>query len=87
MGRCATCPGSADPGFIAELRAWLSTVSGVFGAPAFTVFSDATLMAIADQMPTTEEQLLRISGIGPVKVERFGAEVLRLVAEFRAGGS
>ena len=87
LGRCATCPGSADPGFVAELRAWRATVSGVLGAPAFTVFSDATLMAIADQMPTTEEQLLRISGIGPVKVERFGAEVLRLVAEFRAGGS
>ena len=47
------------------------------------VFSDATLMAIAEAMPSSEPELLDISGVGPVKVENYGAGVLETLEEFR----
>ena len=47
------------------------------------VFSDVTLMAIAEAMPANETELLGISGIGPVKVEEYGAGVLATLEEHR----
>ena len=47
--------------------------------PAFVVFTDATLQLIAEHKPTTPEALLRISGIGRSKVEKYGEDVLTLV--------
>lgn len=49
--------------------------------PAYVVFNDATLYAIAEQRPTTPDDLLDISGIGPVKVERYGDAVLDIVRD------
>ena len=43
------------------------------------VFTDATLMAIAEQRPADEAALVSISGIGATKLERFGAEILGVV--------
>ena len=48
--------------------------------PAFVVFTDATLQLIAEHKPTTEAGLLRISGIGQAKLERYGDDVLALLA-------
>ena len=45
---------------------------------AYVVFSDATLRAVAAGRPTSRDALLAISGIGPVKVERFGEAFLSL---------
>jgi len=50
------------------------------GLPAYVVFSDATLLAMAEARPTTPAGLLAIPGVGPVKLERYGEvflEVLR----------
>jgi DNA helicase II / ATP-dependent DNA helicase PcrA len=47
--------------------------------PAFVVFTDATLQLIAEHRPTTEGGLLRISGIGKAKLERYGDDVLALL--------
>ena len=44
------------------------------------MFTDATLTALAEVRPTTEPQLLAISGIGRTKLERYGADVLALCA-------
>ncbi len=49
--------------------------------PAFVVFSDATLQMIAEVRPTDETSLLRISGIGRSKLDKYGDEVLSLLAE------
>jgi DNA helicase-2/ATP-dependent DNA helicase PcrA len=43
------------------------------------VFSDATLMRIAEERPTSADALLRISGIGPKKLELYGDALLELV--------
>ena len=44
--------------------------------PAFVVFTDATLASIAERMPADLPALARISGVGAVKLERYGAGVL-----------
>ena len=46
--------------------------------PAYVIFHDATLAAIAERAPHTLEDLQGISGIGAKKLEAYGAEVLRV---------
>jgi superfamily II DNA helicase RecQ len=46
------------------------------GVPAYVVLDDAGLAAIARQIPRTDAELLRIPGIGAVKLERYGAALL-----------
>ena len=50
------------------------------GVPAYVVFSDATLLAMADKQPISEADMLSITGVGPVKLERYGAAFLEVVA-------
>jgi len=64
-----------------RLRAWRTETATAAGMPAYVVFNDATLYAIAEQRPTTPDDLLGISGIGPVKVERYGDAVLDIVRD------
>ena len=62
-----------------RLRTWRTETSKAAGMPAYVVFNDATLYAIADQRPLSEDDLLDIAGIGPVKVERYGAAVIEII--------
>ncbi|MDT7725174.1 MAG: ATP-dependent helicase UvrD/PcrA [Actinomycetota bacterium] len=79
LGRCARCPSNVDEELLARLRAWRGERSKELKVPTFVVFTDATLVAIAEQRPTTDGALVSISGIGATKLERFGAEVLDVV--------
>jgi DNA topoisomerase-3 len=54
------------------------------GIPAFRIFSDKVLEAIAATRPTTSADLLEIKGIGPTLTKKYGDAILRLVAEHRA---
>jgi DNA helicase-2/ATP-dependent DNA helicase PcrA len=75
-----------DPLF-SELRRWRSERAKAANAPAFTIFNDATLTELAQQRPRDRGDLLRVSGIGEIKANRFGDEVLAIVARHveRAG--
>jgi DNA helicase-2/ATP-dependent DNA helicase PcrA len=44
------------------------------------IFTDATLLAIAEQRPADRAALVSISGIGAAKLDRYGSEVLSLVS-------
>jgi DNA helicase-2/ATP-dependent DNA helicase PcrA len=79
LGRCRTCPSNVDEDLLERLRAWRIERSRELKVPAFVVFTDATLVAIAEQRPTDDGALVSISGIGASKLERFGAEVLGVV--------
>ena len=61
------------------LRAWRSSEARRRGVPAFRIFSDKTLTAIAKQRPLTAQELLAISGIGIATVEKYGQQIYRLV--------
>ena len=79
LGRCAGCPASYDEELYERLRAWRLERATADGVPAFVVFTDATLQLIAEQRPRSEADLLRISGIGKSKVERYSSDVLMLL--------
>ena len=49
------------------------------GKPAYVVFDNKTLAAIARSGPTSLQELSRISGIGPAKLERYGDAVIALM--------
>ena len=51
------------------------------GKPAYTVFDDKTLAAIAEQRPTSLDELARVRGVGPAKLEQYGDSVLAVVAD------
>ncbi len=79
LGRCSRCPSNVDEQLLEKLRSWRGERSRELKVPAFVVFTDATLVAIAEQRPTDDTALCAISGIGATKLERFGAEVLGVV--------
>ena len=62
----------------AALRAWRADVARANQLPAYVIFHDATLAAIAQQAPATLAALAGISGVGAAKLERYGDDVLRL---------
>jgi DNA helicase-2/ATP-dependent DNA helicase PcrA len=78
-GRCADCPASYDEELFERLRAWRKERADEESVPAFVVFTDATLQLIAEQRPTSSAELLRISGVGPSKLERYGEALLAVV--------
>ena len=67
------------------LKAWRLERAKADEVPAYVVFHDTTLLAIAEQRPTTEGELAGISGIGPAKLEKYGPDVLATVARAKDG--
>ncbi len=57
----------------ARLRVLRKRLADEKGLPAYIVFSDAVLLEMAAQRPSTEDDLLQISGVGPKKLARYGA--------------
>ncbi len=70
-------PGQAR---FAALKAWRGEVAREHNLPAYVIFHDATLAAIAQLAPASLEDLQGVSGIGAKKLEAYGAEVLRVSA-------
>ncbi|MER5883552.1 ATP-dependent DNA helicase UvrD2 [Streptomyces sp. NPDC001941] len=78
--RCEDCPSDMDEGLYERLRDWRAEQAGLLGQPAFCVFTDKTLMAIAEASPATDGELATIPGVGARKLDRFGADVLAICA-------
>lgn len=78
--RCDDCPSDMDEGLYERLREWRAVQAERSGQPAFCVFTDRTLMAIAETAPDEEGELARIPGVGVRKLNRFGADVLAICA-------
>ncbi|MGW3819437.1 ATP-dependent DNA helicase UvrD2 [Streptomyces sp. NPDC005046] len=78
--RCEGCPSDMDEGLYERLREWRAVQAQRSGQPAFCVFTDKTLMAIAETAPDDEGELARIPGVGVRKLNRFGADVLAICA-------
>ncbi|WP_443035273.1 ATP-dependent DNA helicase UvrD2 [Streptomyces sp. BE20] len=80
LRRCETCPSTMDEALYERLREWRAAQARKQGAPAYVVFTDATLMAIAEDVPGTRQELAVISGVGAMKLDKYGAAVLSLCA-------
>ncbi|MEU6060029.1 ATP-dependent DNA helicase UvrD2 [Streptomyces sp. NPDC047097] len=85
--RCEDCPSDMDEALHGRLWEWRSARARSLGQPAWCVFTDKTLMAIAEAVPSTDNELARIAGVGVRKLNRFGTDVLAICAgEDRAEG-
>lgn len=80
VGRCPDCPPGYDEAVFEQLREWRLKESVSASVPAFVVFTDATLMAIAEAAPADLDELAALPGVGPSKLERYGDAVLEIVA-------
>jgi DNA helicase-2/ATP-dependent DNA helicase PcrA len=80
LGRCPTCPSDLDEELLERLREWRARVAGQQKVPAYVVFTDATLVALAERRPARPPELLAIAGIGPRKLGLYGEAVVALVA-------
>ncbi|WP_371871099.1 ATP-dependent DNA helicase UvrD2 [Mycolicibacterium agri] len=79
LRRCESCPSDIDEQLLADLKDWRLRTSKDMNVPAYVVFTDNTLIAIAETLPTDDAALVAIPGIGARKLEQFGADVLALV--------
>jgi ATP-dependent DNA helicase RecQ len=71
----------SDPVLLGALREWRRNLARAAGVPAFVIFHDTTLRALATARPSTRDELLTVPGIGPVKAERYGDPVLAVVQQ------
>ncbi len=79
LRRCETCPSDIDEELLAELKDWRLRTAKEMNVPAYVVFTDNTLIAIAETLPGDDAALVAIPGIGARKLEQFGPDVLALV--------
>lgn len=85
-GRCAHHPMRYDEALFERLKTWRLETAREAGEdgkplPAYVVFTNATLELIAEHKPATMAALAAISGVGEMKIERYGEAVLALVSE------
>lgn len=78
--RCEDCPSDMDEGLYERLREWRGVQARLSGQPDFCVFTDRTLMAIAEAEPAGPDELSRIPGVLKRKLDRYGADVLAICA-------
>ena len=78
-GHRATPGGESEP-LVEELRAWRSRRAREDGVPAYVVLHDATLRELAASRPSSTSELAAVKGFGPAKLDRYGEELLAVLA-------
>lgn len=79
LRRHESCPGTHDEAAMERLTTWRREEAARQKLPAYCVFTDATLLAIAEAAPNGPSELARLPGIGKIKLERYGPTVLALL--------
>jgi DNA helicase II / ATP-dependent DNA helicase PcrA len=79
LRRCESCPSDIDEQLLADLKEWRLATAKEMSVPAYVVFTDNTLIAIAETLPGDDAALVAIPGIGARKLEQYGPDVLELV--------
>jgi DNA helicase-2/ATP-dependent DNA helicase PcrA len=72
-------PETEDAELFGRLRVWRKAQAEAQSVPPYVVFSDATLVAIADSRPASRAELARISGVGPTKLDRYATPLLEVL--------
>lgn len=78
LGRCVDCPSDYNEELYDALREWRRQQAEQEKFPAFCVFTDATMRALAEMQPRDEQSLARVPGIGRAKIDKYGEQVLAL---------
>ena len=69
-----------DAHLVEALQLWRRDRARADGVPAYVVAWDSMLLAIAEARPASVTALARVKGMGPAKLERYGDEILAIVA-------
>jgi DNA helicase-2/ATP-dependent DNA helicase PcrA len=77
--RRTAAPEAADAELFGRLRAWRRAQAEAQKVPPYVVFNDATLVAIADAKPVNRLAMARISGVGPIKLDRYAEPLLAVL--------
>ena len=75
----------SSPELVDALKAWRRQRAAGDHVPAYIVLSDAHLEGIADRRPRSLAELARCTGIGPTKLERYGDEIVAVIADSPPG--
>ena len=62
------------------LREWRRQEAAEQKLPAYCIFTDATLVALAEARPRTATELIKVQGLGPAKADKYGEQVLAILA-------
>ena len=74
--------GVRNPKLVGPLSSWRKNKAEEMDLPAFTILHQKTLFAIANMLPTTIEELLKVPGMGKVKAAKFGKEIVQIVRDY-----
>jgi DNA helicase-2/ATP-dependent DNA helicase PcrA len=80
IGRHLDCPATFNEKTMALLREWRRQEAADQKLPAYCVFTDATLIAIAEARPRSMRELVKVQGLGPTKADRYGEHLLAIIA-------
>jgi DNA helicase-2/ATP-dependent DNA helicase PcrA len=83
LRRCESCAGDVNEELLLALKSWRTEMAREQKMPPYIIFSDNTLVAIAEMLPEDEAALIAIPGIGARKLEQYGPDVLDLVRQSR----
>src|SRR5208337_544084 len=79
--------GKFDMALFDRLRTVRRKIAEENGVPPYIIFSDKTLHEMSRQFPTSPSEMRRISGVGDIKLERYGEEFLEEIRTYRNGAS
>ena len=87
IGRHLDCPAEIDLTLLEALKEWRGALAKARGIPAYVIFTDLTMIALAESRISSSEELLEVPGIGLRKLELYGDEILELLqqGEFASG--
>jgi ATP-dependent DNA helicase PIF1 len=73
-----------DKTILAALKSWRLERAKADNLPAYVIAHDSVLELVAVKLPASASQLLALKGFGPAKVDKYGADILRLVTDHTA---
>ncbi|MBI3555966.1 MAG: HRDC domain-containing protein [Deltaproteobacteria bacterium] len=82
----ATSSGEVSPKMLEALKAWRLAQARSKRVPAFRILTDRVLMGIAEALPTDNDSLMAVHGLGPKLVEKYGREIISIVAAAKTTG-
>ncbi|WP_372755519.1 helix-turn-helix domain-containing protein [Labilibaculum sp.] len=71
------------PNLFQILKKWRKELADRINAPVYYIASQKSIVDIANQLPYTADQLKDVHGLGKVKIERYGADIIKMVSEYR----
>lgn len=80
IGRHLDCPATYDERTMALLREWRRQEAADQKLPAYCIFTDATLIAIAEGRPRSTADLIKVQGLGRTKADKYGEHLLAIIA-------